>query len=453
MKLLRSANNYPVAPIRIVHIGLGAFHRAHQAWYTHKVDIENQWGIAAFTGRSPEAAEKLNSQENLYTLIERGSIADRFEVISSISATFDIDNYWQLKELIADPLVSIVSLTITESGYNFNLTGGLDRENSLVDEDIENLSIDDYIPHTVLFKVVGGLLKRYKLNKKPIAILSCDNLSANGVKLQAAMSDIFSFLPHEIDQWFKESVTFPSTSVDRITPKTTDDDIQSLFRATGIEDCTPVVTEPFSNWIIQGDFPAGRPAWEAAGAVFVDKIEDFENRKLWLLNGAHSLMAYAGLNSNLVTVADAMKSNEIRNQVEEFWNEASVLLINPELNIQSYREALVSRFENHRIEHQLSQIAMDGGTKLAIRVVPVIKGNLAKGDFPKASAQVIASWIAYLTSRNDIADSRSEEIKRALAENYPVKECINLLDRSLSENETFVNYVKKLIDNREAQIA
>jgi fructuronate reductase len=164
-------------------------------------------------------------------------------------------------------------------------------------------------------------------------------------------------------------------------------------------------------------------------------------------------MAYAGLNSNLVTVADAMKSNEIRNQVEEFWNEASVLLINPELNVKAYREALVSRFENHRIEHQLSQIAMDGGTKLVIRVVPVIKGNLTKGDFPKASAQVIASWIAYLTSRNDIADSRSEEIKRALAENDPVKECINLLDRSLSENEMFVNYVKKLIDNRDAQIA
>jgi fructuronate reductase len=453
MKLSRTPEKYPVAPIRIVHIGLGAFHRAHQAWYTSRTDIENQWGIAAFTGRSPEAAEKLNSQDNLYTLIERGPEGDSFEVISSISATYDIDNYWQLKELIADPMVAIISLTITEAGYNFNLSGGLNRENSLVDEDIENLSVEDYVPYTVLFKIAGGLIKRFKLNQKPIAVMSCDNLSANGVRLQAAMSEIFSYLPEEIDQWFREFVTFPSTSVDRITPRTTEADREILLKETGIEDCTPVVTEPFSNWIIKGSFPAGRPTWERAGANFVDDIEAFENRKLWLLNGAHSLMAYQGLNAGITNVADAMKNRAIKEHVEDFWNEASSLLTSPELDIPAYKKALVSRFENHRIDHQLAQIAIDGGTKLIIRVVPVIKGNLSNGNFPKASADLIASWVEYLINTKDVIDSRASEIATAKASSDQIYACVALLDLSLAENAQFLNYVREQIEKKKVLTA
>lgn len=448
MKLTRTTEKFPSAPIRIVHIGLGAFHRAHQAWYTQHADPEHQWGIAAFTGRSPEAAEKLNGQDNLYTLIERGPVEDKFEVISSITSSYDIDNYWQLKELIASPLVAIVSLTITEAGYNFNLSGGLDRENTLIDEDLENLSVDDYVPHTILFKIAAGLIKRYKINRKPIAVMSCDNLSANGVRLQAAMSEIFSFLPNEIDQWFRESVTFPSTSVDRITPKTTDSDFEAVLKATGVEDLTPVVTEPFSNWIIKGEFPSGRPSWERAGAVFVTDIEAFENRKLWLLNGAHSLMAYQGLNSGLTNVADAMKNAAIRDNVFKFWDEASSLLDSPELNPSDYKKDLVSRFENHRIEHQLSQIAIDGGTKLVFRVIPVIKGNLKNGIFPEASAGIVASWISYLLDTPEIKDSRISEISVALSSKDPIRELLALLDASLAENFNFLAYIRELIEKK-----
>jgi fructuronate reductase len=453
MKLTRDLTNSPIAPIRIVHIGLGAFHRAHQAWYTSRADNEHQWGIAAFTGRSPEAAIKLNSQENLYTLIERGPEGDTFEVITSISATYNIDDYWQLKELIANPLVAIVSLTITEAGYNFKPIGGLNRDDSHVDEDLENLNVDDYVPHTILFKITGALIKRFKLNQKPIAILSCDNLSANGVRLQAAMSEIFSYLPNEIDQWFRQSVTFPSTSVDRITPKTTESDIDLVLQETGKSDCAPVVTEPFSNWIIQGDFPAGRPAWESAGVVFVNHIEDFENRKLWLLNGAHSLMAYSGLNSGLSSVADAMKNREIREQVESFWDEAALLLPNPALKLNEYRTALVNRFENRRIEHQLSQIAIDGATKLIFRAVPVIKGNVAQGKSPDATYFLIASWIKYLMSTELIVDSRAVEITQALSSTDPIRECVALLDQSLAEDFKLLSYLRDSIENREVRSA
>lgn len=450
MKLERSSAELKKAPIRIVHIGLGAFHRAHQAWYTNLVDTNKEWGIAAFTGRNPEAAEKLNSQDNLYTLIERGPERDNFSLISAISASHDIDDYWRLKEYIGDPIIAMITLTITEAGYHLNSAGNLDRDNSLVDEDLENLFIEDYVPHTILFKLTSGLVKRYKLNGKPITILSCDNVAANGVRLQAAMSEIFSFLPPEIDTWFKSAVAFPSSSVDRITPRTTEKDLEIVREVTGFSDCTPVVTEPFSNWIIQGAFPAGRPAWENAGAIFVNEIEPFENRKLWLLNGAHSLMAYAGLNQGIATVADAMKSSDIRALVEAFWAEASTLLPAPELQLDDYKKALISRFENHRIEHQLPQIAIDGATKLTYRAVPVIKALLKNGEFPDASAHLIAQWVKFCLNNAEIVDSRSAEIGLATASLDPIQACISILDLGLSENTSFVTYVKNVIKNQEA---
>ncbi|MGI9132069.1 MAG: mannitol dehydrogenase family protein, partial [Candidatus Nanopelagicaceae bacterium] len=337
MNLNRANLGLASPPIRIVHNGLGAFHKAHQAWYTQQVDTEKQWGIAAFTGRKPEEALKLESQDGLYTLITRGPQLDEFEVVKSISKVHDIGDFWQLKEYIANPEVVIVTLTITESGYLLNLNGGLDRTNSIIDEDLENINQVDYVPHSVIFKVAAGLIKRYRAHGKPIAVMSCDNLSGNGVRLQAGMSEIFSYLPEEIDQWFRANVTFPSTSVDRITPKTTDADKEIVKKATGMIDAAPVVSEPFTSWIIKGSFPAGRPVWENAGALFVDEIESFENRKLWLLNGAHSLIAYAGLERGFSTVAEALQDRYIRELIERFWDEASILLNDPKLEVAKYR--------------------------------------------------------------------------------------------------------------------
>lgn len=453
MNISRSDAIYKVAPVRIVHIGLGAFHKAHQAWYTMKVDSDHQWGIAAFTGRKPDEALKLTQQENLYTVITRGSEGDTFEIVSSISKTHDIDDFWQLKEYISDPSVVIVSLTITESGYLLNFNGGIDRSNSLIDEDLENLDNSDYVPHTIIFKVAAALVKRYRANGKPIAIMSCDNLSGNGVRLQAGMSEIFSYLPQEIDQWFKAYVTFPSTSVDRITPKITAEDVAVVREETGFEDSAPVVTEPFSSWIIQGAFPAGRPVWENAGAQFVEEIENFENRKLWLLNGSHSLMAYAGLTRNHSTVAQALADSSIEDLIESFWSEASQLLVDPSLEIESYKAALLSRFRNHRIEHKLSQIAIDGGTKLVMRVVPVARGILKLGQTPNACAQVIGEWIKWLGNQDEINDSRILEIRSALESEDPTRSCIALLDQYLSENAEFVEIVRNVIQKTESTSA
>ncbi len=443
----------PGSPIRIVHIGLGAFHKAHQAWYTMKVDSEKQWGIAAFTGRKPAEALKLEAQGNAYTVITRGPQKDEFEVVSSISRAHDIDDFWQLKEYLSDPNVAILSLTITESGYLLNLNGGLDRNNSLIDEDLENLNESDYVPHSIIFKITAGLIKRYRMHGKPLAIMSCDNLSGNGVRLQAGMSEIFSYLPTEIDQWFKSNVTFPSTSVDRITPKITEADIALVQSKTGFNDSAPVVTEPFSSWIIQGSFPAGRPAWEKAGAQFVDDIESFENRKLWLLNGSHSLMAYAGLTRGYSTVAEALKDAQIRLLIEGFWDEASSLLTSPNLHVDDYKAALISRYENHRIEHKLNQIAIDGGTKLVMRVIPVALGLLNRGEMPRSCALVIGEWINWLKNQDEINDTRLTEIKTALSSEDPIASCIALLSAKLSENSEFVSQVRKVNQKTESKSA
>lgn len=448
MKLSRSRSDLAKAPVRIVHIGLGAFHRAHQAWYTDKVDLQKQWGIAAFTGRSPEASVKLNSQDNLYTIIERGAEGDSVEVISAISESHDIHDYAKLIELIADPDTAIVSLTITEAGYRLNLQGGLDRGDSAINKDLENLERTDYQPETTVFKIAAGLVSRFKQHAKPIAILSCDNLSGNGVRLQSGMSEIFSSLPAEIDSWFRQNVTFPSTSVDRITPKVTSADIDELEKNFGIVDASPVVTEPFSSWIIQGAFPAGRPAWEKAGAIFVDEIEQFENRKLWLLNGSHSLMAYTGLNREISTVAQAMRDPEVRQLVEDFWDEAAEFLQYPELDIANYRQALIERYENHRIEHKLAQIAIDGATKLVVRCVPIALLTIESGRIPKTSAELIAQWIVFIKNNPQFQDSRRSEIDAALESHDPTKSLISLLSHDLAENKNFYDLVSEKISDR-----
>lgn len=453
MNVTRSNSDYCYAPIRIVHIGLGAFHKAHQAWYTQHVDREKKWGIAAFTGRKPEEALKLDSQDGLYTLITRGPEKDTFEIISSISKVHDISDFWQLKEYISDPDIAIVTLTITESGYLLNLKGGLDRTNSLVDEDLENLDQGDYVPHTILFKIAAALVKRFRLHGKPIAVMSCDNLSGNGVRLQAGMSEIFSYLPTEIDQWFKTNVTFPSTSVDRITPKITESDLALVKNSFGFDDAAPVVSEPFTSWIIQGSFPAGRPVWENAGAQFVDDIESFENRKLWLLNGSHSLMAYAGLLQGVSTVAEAMKEQSIRELVEDFWDEASILLADPKLEVAKYKSALIDRYSNHSIEHKLSQISIDGATKLVMRVVPVAAGLIERGIEPRACARVISKWILWLQDQNSFVDSRLAEIMTALKSEEPIKELVGLLDIKLSQNSSFINLVSHFATKTESKSA
>ncbi|WP_370800329.1 mannitol dehydrogenase family protein [Arthrobacter psychrolactophilus] len=441
----------PAAPIRIVHLGLGAFHRAHQAWYTQHASDGAQWGIAAFTGRRPDAALALSAQDGLFTLIERGGSGDKFELMTSIVEAHDGADVATLSRLVAAPSTAMVTLTITEAAYNLAADGSLDLSNPAVQADVDALRAltahtTDDAGHladavTAAGRLVQALTARRAAGTGPLAVVSCDNLANNATAARAAIGGLADVVDPDLGAWIEANVSFVGTSIDRITPRTTAAEIALVAAECGYADSSPVVTEPFSDWVLSGDFPAGRPDWASAGAVFVDEIEHFENRKLWLLNGAHSLMAYAGQLRGHATVAEALADPSCAAWITEFWDEAEANLPSEGLAIPAYRAALLERFSNARIAHHLAQIAMDGSSKLRMRAVPVLKAELAAGRSGAGAARMIAAWVTFLrgahTAGAVIADSAVSELEVALAlePGADLKALVAVLDGPLAADE------------------
>jgi len=394
------------APVRIVHIGTGAFFKAHQAWYTSCVDGSNEWGIAAFSGRSSQTIDEMIAQDCVYTLIARNSEKEDVQQIESITSAFDGSDVENFSKFMQDPKVAIVTITVTEAGYRITNSGELNLEDPVVIQDIEEIK-NERFPTSTLFRLAYGLHYRKEANAGPIAIVPCDNFPNNGKFVESAIKQIFALYGSEELAWLTANVSFVSTSVDRITPKVSKTDLEYIQNTLGIKDSSPVVTEMFSDWILQGDFLAGRPQWEKVGAKFVAEIAPFESRKLWFLNGAHSLIAYQGLNSGHTTVDEAIRNPEILSAVNNWWDEAEKVLQDSNLELSKYRTALLERFNNQKISHQLVQIAIDGSTKLALRIVPVAE----KLKNAPASAFVISQWIQWLSSQETINDTRSDELQ------------------------------------------
>jgi fructuronate reductase len=370
--------------VRLAHLGLSHFHRAHQAWYTERANAraaerdETGWGIAAFTGRSPAAAEALAAQGEMYTLITRAADGDRAELIESISAAHDgAGPEWE--RTLADPAVAVLTVTVTERGYQADpagRAGGAEAESAGAE--------------SAGARIARGLRARARASAGPIALVSCDNLSGNG---EALRRTVLSAADDETAAWIAENASFVSTMVDRITPHTTDADRETARELTGYPDVAPVVTEPFSEWILSGGFPAGRPAWHEVGARFVDDVEPFERRKLWLLNAGHSLLAAVGLPRGLETVAEAFADVECRALLEEAWDEARLVLPFDDDEVDTAVAALRTRFANPRIAHRLAQIDDGSLQKLQQRQVAIIDARLDADDEPgRASLAAIEAW-------------------------------------------------------------
>lgn len=416
------------APVRIVHLGLGAFHRSHQAWYTQHAGNAGEWGIAAFSGRRPDAAETLAAQDGLFTLVQRSGDGDHFELVGSIAEAVDGANLQRLKELVASPQTAVITLTITEAAYTRDESGSGRLASS-----------------TPLGRLVLALAARRDAGAGPLAVVCCDNLAHNGAVTRDAILALAAWPAGQtgsfagLAEWIETNVSFVSTSVDRITPRTTPLDVQLVSETCGYRDEAAVVTEPFHNWVLSGNFPAGRPRWEDAGAVFVDDIEPYENRKLWLLNGAHSILAYSGLLRGHQTVADALSDSVCRDAVEEFWDEAARHLP-PSLGIPEYRAALLERFGNGRIAHHLAQIAMDGSTKLRMRAMPVLAAERAAGRSGDGAARMIAAWLAYLSSTAAAQDPLAMDISTAntLKGSERTSALVALLDPDLAVDTSFI---------------
>lgn len=425
----------PAAPVRIVHVGVGNFHRAHQAWYTHHAPDAAEWGIVGFTGRSAAMAEALNPQDGLFTLVTKGSERDEFEVVSSISRVVPAGDHETFLEYLADLQVAVVTATVTEQGWLADTA-----------DDIDALRADVAAPvKTLPARLFAGLHARRKAGGGALTVLACDNLPSNGTVARRVVLEVAERVDPSLSGWIDESVDFATSMVDRITPATTDDDRQRVGSELGFEDVSPVPTEPFSEWVISGRFPAGRPAWERAGATIVDDVEPFEQRKLWLLNGSHSLLAYCGSVLGHDTIADAVADQRCRAWVEQFWDEAAGHLSLPDDSVADYRQALLERFANPRIRHNLAQIAGDGSSKIEVRTLPTVRAERAAGRVPEGAATALAGWVLHLQGVGaPIKDAQAGPYAEAADTTdvtAAVRGVLALLDEALAGDEPLIEAV------------
>lgn len=390
-------------PARLAHLGLGAFHRAHQAWYTQQANCAGgDFGIAAFTGRSPDAARILAAQDSLYTLIERDHTGDHATLIEALTSVHDGNDRQSWRRLLADADVTVLTVTVTEAGY---------RAGSDVPD-----------------RIVDGLRARFLAGAGGIAVVSCDNLPNNGVILRNAVL-VRSDSASRFDSWLRSEVSFVSSMVDRITPATTLADREAVKLLGGWDDAAPVITEPFTEWVLAGNFPAGRPEWEAGGARFVEDITPFERRKLWLLNAGHSLLAYHGLAAGHTTVADAMTNPVLIAELEQLWSEQRVSLPFDAIEVDAVLKTMRTRFGNARIAHLLSQIAMGGAHKLGPRILDPLCLRIASGREPGvAQLGVLAAWSAYLAGPGRDDPTAKVQFARLRDVARPVDRAVIVLD-------------------------
>lgn len=442
--LQRAVGSAP--PVRIVHLGLGNFFRAHQAWYTAHAPDASEWGIAAFTGRSAALAAALSDQQGLYTLIVRSADGDSAEVVTSLVQAHPGSDVGRLVALLADPAVAVLTLTVTEAGY-VRGGNGIDWADPAVRSDLQAWATHPDELRTVPARLAAGLAARRAAGGGSIAVVSCDNLAANGTVTRAVVTDFARAVDPGLAEWIGDTVSFVTTMVDRITPATTDEDRRCAEQLTGMTDRAPVVTEPFTEWVLCGDFPAGRPGWERAGARFVADVAPYEERKLWLLNGGHSLLAYIGSARGHLTVAQAVSDPQCLAWLEDWWDLAGGHLALPAEDIAQYRADLLDRFRNPRIRHLLAQIAADGSTKLPVRVLPVLRRERAAGRLPEAAVRIIAGWYNHLRGAGaPVKDPQATRLTALASGDRPVAAILAALDPALAEDAALVAAVEASAD-------
>lgn len=403
---LDSALRPPVDPydlqVGIVHLGLGAFARAHGLVFTERAMAASgdaTWAYCGVTQRSRSVLDQLEPQDGLFTVLVRSGDEARPHVVGAardlLFAGGDPDG---LTSRLAAPGTRVVTLTVTEKGYRHDpSTGHLQASDPDVSADAAGRE-----PVTVVGQLVRGLAARRAADAGPISLLSCDNLSGNGTVLRAVVLDYCSLVPDgaALAAWVEANVAFPSSMVDRIVPATTAADRDEAARLLGLADEGVVVTEPFAQWVIEDSFTAGRPAWELAGATLTDDVAPYEHLKLRLLNGSHSTMAYLGLLAGYELVSEAVRDPAIAGVVERLMvDDMTPTLDVPEgFDVAAYRDQLRSRWDNVAVRHRLAQIASDGSQKLPNRFVAPITQRLAAGASPAAATLGIAAWVRYVAA-------------------------------------------------------
>ncbi|MBT0958074.1 mannitol dehydrogenase family protein [Alphaproteobacteria bacterium KMM 3653] len=450
-RLTRSA---PAARPGIVHLGPGAFFRAFNAVYTEEaMQAEGgDWGIIAVSLRSAAARDQMGPQGGVFTSVTLGAGEMEPRVIGSVvDVLVAPEDPAAVIAAMADPAVKVVSLTVTEKGYcHAPATGALNLGHPDIAHDLAHPDA----PRSAAGFIVAALAARRASGAAPFTVLSCDNLPSNGALARATVVEFAAQMDADqrggdLAEWITQNVPFPATMVDRITPATTGADIAKVAEATGRYDPACVLHEGFRQWVIEDDFAAGRPAWEAAGAQFVASVEAHEVMKLRCLNGTHSTLAYLGYLAGYETIAEAVADAHFAALCTHLWQEEIIPTLQQPVgeDLPAYCRGLMARYRDPSIRHRTWQIAMDGSQKLPQRLLGTIADNLAMGRKPRGLALAVAGWMRYVGGVDeagreiDVCDPLAADLRAASdgAEGSAAKVAALLAQRAVFDADLAAN--------------
>jgi fructuronate reductase len=409
--------------IGIVHLGIGAFHRAQTAIYIDDaLALERgAWGICGVSLRSAEVRDRLAPQDGLYTAVEKSPSGVRRRIIGSVrEVLFLQDQRDAVQARLAAPSTRIITLTITEKGYCHDpATGKL----NFAHPDIVHDLADSTRPQSAIGLMVAALDARRRAGAPAFTVLCCDNLPHNGALVQGLALSFAAARDPTLSRWIEDKVSFPSTMVDRIVPATTAADMVENDATLGLHDAAPVVHEPFRQWAIEDAFVAGRPAWDRAGAQMVADVAPFEAMKLRLLNGSHSTLAYLGYLAGYEFIYQVAAQTDFALLMRRLMREevAPTLKPPPGVDLDAYQDVLLERFGNPALPHRTQQIAMDGSQKLPQRLLGTVRDNLRSGRSIDLLALAVAGWIRYASGSDEtgqqitVSDPMAGEFARLAA--------------------------------------
>lgn len=388
----------------IVHLGMGNFHRAHQAIYVDDTLANDpSWGIVGVSLRRPDMQQAMAPQDGLFTLAVRSASGTEPRIVGSVlDVLTTAENGQKVMTALCRPATRLVTLTVTEKGYcRKAASGDLDVDHPAIMADLAAPRSPSSVPGLL----VEALRARKANGTRPFTVLSCDNLPENGKTLAGIVVQYAQLIDPELANWITQEVAFPSSMVDRIVPATSDQDRIEIEALTGLSDAWPVVTEPFCQWVVEDNFPAGRPDFTTSGVQLVSDVRPYEFMKLRLLNGSHSTLAYLGQLLGHETVAEAMEDAALAAHIKHMmYEEIAPTLEMSQADLLEYSNALLARFENPTLHHRTAQIAMDGSQKIPQRLLGTIEDRHSKGESWSRLRTGVAAWLAYIGKADVIDD-------------------------------------------------
>lgn len=412
----------------IVHCGVGGFHRAHQAMVMDDLigrGLASDWGIVGVGVREPDLAmkEALLPQDCLYTLTTTDMATSETRIIGSImNFLYAPEDPAAVLALLCEEKIRIVSLTITEGGYNFDqITGEFVWSDADIAADLVRLER----PATVFGFITEALRRRRSAGIAPFTVMSCDNIQGNGHLAKRMFVSFAHRVDPDLAQWMETSVAFPNSMVDRITPASTPESSAEAQAITGLVDAWPVVAETFFQWVLEDNFPSGRPPFELAGVQLVSDVEPYELMKLRLLNASHQALAYFGYLRGYRLVHDAVNDPDIQTLLRRYMSEEALATLRPVpgVDLSEYQNTLITRFTNARVKDTVARLCAESSDRIPKWLVPVIRERLERGLDVTLSAAVVASWARYAEGMDEagepiaVVDNLKSEVMALAAHN------------------------------------